>query len=244
MNEVNDTPEEATPTTLKPEEVEGSGETVVDDAPPPDVLVHGSVIVAGTTPIQLDASTVGDFLVDLLAAYLPCNEGDDKHKEIAKDYAGKGTTCGFLVHWALWRIRFLDPHITNRTEPDDGLKYHDGANISRVWNGGKPPFKRFNRGDTPETGDIVFISNGPPLTEHVCIFLSSKTEGGVTRWTTADGGQYDPKTGKYTAMKFVTRVFDGRQLISPTSTRCIVGTIPVRSLTLAPGAIPVMPRDA
>ena len=181
----------------------------------------------------LTSEELGPYIEELISKYLPAVEGDEAYKEICKDYGNKGTTCGFLVHWILWRIRYLNPKVTNRTEKEDGLSYVSGANISRVWNNSRPPFRAFKKGTKPETGDVCYISNGSPMTEHVFVFLREETdEKGQVWWVTADGGQ--PPNGR--DLKIVRRRWTGTELAGAYNSRKLVGWIPVRELALDAGA--------
>lgn len=190
---------------------------------------------------QLTADTVSSYIDNLLLQYLPCVEGDEHFKEIAKDWGGGGTTCGFLVHWVLWRIRYLNAHVTNRNVPEDGLKYTNGANISRVWCGGKLPFRTLRSDETPEKNDIMFLTNGPPNTEHVSVFRGTEQRKDGLYWLGADGGQ--PWQNGKQCMRFTARKKVGRTLVTQYGSKGIAGIIPVRSLTFSPGIIMVPTMD-
>lgn len=132
----------------------------------------------------------------LVEAYVPSDTGEPRFEHIAKDYGGKGTTCGFLCHWLLWRLGSDNTRIINRSET--GFTYVDGQNISRIFNGGKPPFRlvlggpSMQRGLRPKPGDVVFIKqhpNGAHTTEHVFVFLEEFPVGPRTFWRTAEAGQ-------------------------------------------------------
>lgn len=214
-----------TPETTLEEEIEKNAATQ-DTEPPPAVAEE-------PTPVEPPAelSDLGDVVDALLASYLPCHRGDEKFAEIAKDWTGGGTTCGFLVHWLLFKLGYRNAHVVNRHEPEAGLKYVDGANISRVWCGGHPPFQRFKMGTLPEKGDILFLSNGPPNTEHVEVFLGTDQREDGLYWRAAAGGQ--PGSNGEQAMHDVSRKQVGRTLVGASGTpRGIMGWIPIRSLGL------------
>ncbi|WP_437679984.1 hypothetical protein [Sorangium sp. So ce131] len=121
--------------------------------------------------------------VSLVRRFVPSDTGDAAFEEIAKDYGGKGTTCGYICHWLLWRIGCRDATVVNRNEPGDGLTYRPARNISMLrWN---TYFRVASRDARPEPGDIYLVSDGPPPTEHVGVVLD--VAGDV--WTTADAGQ-------------------------------------------------------
>lgn len=224
MSPVTIEPDEGTPTLA--EEINNNTVAVQDTEPPP-------AIAQDPTPVEPVAVTsdLGDLVDTLLTDYLPCQEGDEKFAEIAKDWTGGGTTCGFLVHWLLFRLGYRNAHVVNRNEPEAGLKYVDGANISRVWCGGHPPFQRFKMGTLPEKGDILFLSNGPPNTEHVEVFMDAEQREDGLYWRMAAGGQTG-KNGKQ-AMHTVTRKQVGRTLVGSSGvSKGIQGWIPIRSLGL------------
>lgn len=164
--------------------------------------------------------------VELLTKYVPSNYDDPAFQEIINgDYGGGGTTCGFLAHWLMWRLGCRVNGLVNRTDPDGGLSYVNGKNVARIrWNS----YFQVYKGGTPLPGDIVFISNGPPATEHILIFL--KSEGGV--WTSADAGQTNAEDGKqYAAIR--ERPLRKGGLVSPTMTsRQVQGWIPIDTLPL------------
>lgn len=182
----------------------------------------------------LTADEVGDYAVDAITRYLPNDTGDPCFAEIAKDFGGKGTTCGFLVHWLLWRIRYLNASITNRTEKEDGLKYVSGANISRVFNSGRAPFRMYKKGTTPSPGDICFVSNGPPITEHVFVFLREEIKDGKKYWVIGEGGQKNDEGQE--CMRINTKPWDGTFITGKTGPKKLMGWIPIRELPLEPGA--------
>lgn len=176
----------------------------------------------------LTTASVGGYIIELLKAHLPTSEGEASFKEIAKDWAkGYGTTCGFLPMWAYFMAGCRNKKIISRSEPTDGIKYDVGRNISRIWNSGNPPFIRFMRGTTPAMGSTIYVSNGPPNTEHVCIFECEEQDpDGSIWWVTWDGGQVHPKTFKEAMFRKRRRV-NGRLL----GDRGIIGWLPVSALT-------------
>ena len=160
-----------------------------------DYLLHfeeqGQAI--DTDPVLAGIRTHAGILV---RAYVPCDTGDAKFAQIAQDYTGGGTTCGFLCHWLMWRLGCNDAKIVNRREP--GFTYVDGQNISRIFNLGREPFIKvigtnlMQQGLEPALGDIVFIKehpNGPQNTEHVFVFLEKEVRDGKIFWKTGETGQ-------------------------------------------------------
>lgn len=96
---------------------------------------------------------------------------------------GFGSSCGFLTSYALMAVGCRDTRILNREV--DGLAYTPGDNISRLVNGAKALgcWRTMADGE-PDVGDLIFCSNGPPLTEHV--FVLSSNDG--DHWHSYDGG--------------------------------------------------------
>ena len=187
-----------------------------DTIPPEGIVLGGQ-----------DPQDIRDFAITLLNSYVPSDTGDATFAEVTKDYGGSGTTCGYLVHWLMWRLGCRE-NFVNRNEPQDGLHYVNSQNISKVFN--CPYFKRFVAGTTPEPGDIVFLSNGPPGTEHVNV---SKSVDGDT-WTGYDAGQTNDQ-GKQCA-KIVDRKFYGKSLTHLGTSKGVIGWIPITSLALTAAA--------
>ncbi len=96
---------------------------------------------------------------------------------------GFGSSCGFLTSYVLMAVGCRDRAILNREV--DGLIYTPGDNISRLVGGAKQLgcWRTMVDGE-PQQGDLVFCSNGPPLTEHV--FCLSSNDG--DHWHSYDGG--------------------------------------------------------
>lgn len=174
------------------------------------------------SPEQYDA-----YISAILQTYVPSEKGDPLWEEICRDFGGKGTTCGFLAHFVLYAIGYRGP-ILNRTVPDAGIKYMPGANISRIYNLGRAPFHRYSTGTAPQLGDIVFLSDGPPNSEHVLVFTEQVRRGSKVFWRSADGGQ------ERNCMKMRERELVGRTL----SGRGVMGWIAIRELRLTAEPIP------
>lgn len=179
-----------------------------------------------------DPDAVRKAASELLSHYVPSDTGDKNFAEIAKDFGGAGTTCGFLCHWLMFRLGCRDKSLVNRTEHDEGLRYVPGANISKIRN--NPYFHVYDPSDiydTPALGDVVFISNGAPATEHVFIFLEeTNAESDEILWTSADAGQTN-SSGKQCA-RVVRRTWKSGQLTGVSSTRKVQGWIPITSIPL------------
>jgi hypothetical protein len=86
---------------------------------------------------------------------------------IAKDYGeGSGTTCGFLPHWLLWRFGCTDGTLVNRCAPEQGLKYTDQQNISRLNN---PKAAARIRVDSALTTAMASNAGGPKQGDFIII---------------------------------------------------------------------------
>ena len=181
-----------------------------------------------------ELSPIRQAALRLIKAFVPCDTGDQKFLEVAKDFQGGGTTCGFLCHWLMWRLGCRDPKVVNRAAPPE-LRYVPGKNISRIFSGGA--FTRWKKGLEPKPGDIIFISNGPPLTEHVFVLVErapqepSPTSVRREVWRSADGGQKNDRNKE--CMRFKNRVYypdSGKLETSPGYTKQVHGWIDIDKL--------------
>ncbi len=153
------------------------------------VVIAGTVLVALGTALRSDSphlpqrSDIRTRAVELCRAYVPCDKGDAVFDEICRDYGDIGTTCGYLPSWLIWRLGAKASRLVNRTDSVRGFTYRVGKNIATIrW---QPEFRLYISGMQPEPGDVFFVSDGPPESEHVGIVLD--VEGDV--WTCAEGGQ-------------------------------------------------------
>jgi hypothetical protein len=179
----------------------------------------GAAMLAPRRPERGRARGVRADALALLSQFLPCEQGSPAFGEIAQDWTGGGTTCGYLPSWLLWRLGCREGWV-NRSEPAEGLRYRDGENISLLrWN---PYFVPFQAGGLPTPGDIYFVSDGPPETEHVGVVVSA----GPASWTTADAGQ---GTRTHQRAVFLQRRLDGSRLVrvDGLSARELQGWIPL-----------------
>lgn len=143
-----------------------------------------------------------DFAMTLMDIYVPSRVGDDHFKAICQGRAEEAaktedffSTCGELAMFLLHQMGYVGP-VLNRTltEERDGVdrQYIYGANMSKIYSTGKrmSNFIRFKPGlHSPMPGDICFISNGPPKTEHVFVFKRSFEVEGKLTWESYDAGQ-------------------------------------------------------
>lgn len=204
-------------------------------------------VIQGGPPISGELTVIREHAGSLIAEYVPSDFGDSKFSEIIlRDFSpGFGTTCGFLCHWLLWRLGCTNHEIINRSAPGFPT-YRPGANISRLYQGGKPPFIRtvnataIRDGLRPQLGDIVFIKTDPNnrtgAGEHVCVFLEETTENGRIVWKSADAGQKN-SAGQECA-RFVTREFipfgSGGKLRRDGFDRVIMGWLSLANLNFGP----------
>jgi hypothetical protein len=99
-----------------------------------------------------------------------------------------GTTCAYLPAAALYLAGCRAHELVNHDDPGGGAtKFVLGQGVSRIRWGGHAvgAFVLDGPGKEPSEGDIYFISNGPPGTEHVGVFRSIDAEG----WHSSDAGQ-------------------------------------------------------
>jgi Putative peptidoglycan binding domain/OmpA family len=206
----------------------------VSQQPPPTITVDN--------PPPTSLQELRTFAECLVREYVPSDTGDSKFNQIAKDYGGMGTTCGFLCHWLLWRLGCTNREIVNRNEPDGGYVYRIAQNISRLWNLGRTPFlstynnSRLPDGNRPQAGDLVFIKTNPADTtgagEHVFVFLQEINENGIIFWESADAGQRN--SANQECARIVKRRFDlgsrGGTLSNQFGTRHVMGWLPLDNL--------------
>ena len=202
----------------------------VDSTPPPII-----------NPPVTDLAALRRSAGALIAEYVPSDTGDGRFDEIAQDYGGKGTTCGYLCHWLLWRLGCTDRNIVNRNEVN-GYKYRIGQNIRRIWNGGSLPFVkvlntgRVGAGERPEKGDIVFIATpgGAATSEHVFVFLEEFQRDGYTYWRSADAGQRNAANQQCARFSERELLIQGKNAVvrrSNGTERTVFGWLPLGNLT-------------
>lgn len=158
------------------------------------------------------------FAMELLNRYVPSTLSDPRFEEITQGRArvAKATgnffsTCGELVMW-LWHRMGYRGYALNRdiTLPNgEKLKYKFGANMTYIRYRTMHEKLWIARSDSvmPNPGDILFISNGPARTEHVCVYKEKIDD----EWVTYDAGQYTHNKLLQEA-KIVTRKFNGDSL--------------------------------
>lgn len=145
--------------------------------------------------------------VALCRAYLPAETGDDRFAEIALDYTGGGTTCGYLPSWVLMRLGCTDGRIVNRS---DVAGYAAGGNIAKMVGGAKALGAWRTLADgLPEPGDLCYWIEEPSpdangiYHEHVNVALDPPGD----EFRTADCGR---TVHGHQAGELVSRKWNGR----------------------------------
>lgn len=160
---------------------------------------------------EYDEDIQREYIQTIAHMYKDARVGDARFTEVCQGRAKWGkkanalfSTCGEFAQYLLFRAGYRGP-ILNRTlfDPDgDALhgrivrKWRCGKNITYlVYRGRKAgAFVEYQlskmKGKRPNIGDIVYVSNGPPNTEHV-FYFDGFDEGpnGEELWVTIDGGQ-------------------------------------------------------
>lgn len=142
-----------------------------------------------------------EFCMTLMDMYVPSKVDEDSflaisqgRAEAVKKEKGFFSTCGELAMFELHQMGYRGP-ILNRTltKDRDGVsrRYKWGANMARLLGTAKKNgnFVQFKNGNTPNPGDICFVSNGPPRSEHVFIFARQHIKDGALYWESYDAGQ-------------------------------------------------------
>jgi Hemopexin len=182
----------------------------------PDPFATAGGTPGGGTQQPAQTQTLRERAVALVTSVVPSDLGDGTFDDVAKDWTGGGTTCGFLCHWLLYKLGCTDTSLVNRNAPDAGLSYVDGKNISKLYHGGSAPFlvwsTKLGR-YTPKPGDLVFIKADTNLTEHVFVFLSEEVgDDGNYWWNTAEAGQTNDAGKQCARLKRRQRLISGNTL--------------------------------
>jgi hypothetical protein len=155
-----------------------------------------------------DEEEIRDFALAVCEALLPSEVGAPQFEwmtqgrsRIAKLNRKLFSTCGELAMCVLYCIGYRGTVLNRDLSPvEDGAirKYQYGQNMA--WICGNSRQSRAAReklwvkcrplATSPNPGDILFVSNGPPRTEHVSIFVSSEANvDGTEEWTVWQAGQ-------------------------------------------------------
>ncbi len=150
-----------------------------------------------------------DGVVALCREYVGGSVGDPKFEEVTQGRADapRYSACGDLINFVLYRIGCRDPSIVNRNEPQDGLEWHVGENISRPVSGAKRvgAWVDYVSGLLPKPGDCALIGAWPDEIEHVFVVL----EAGPETWLTADYGAVN-SVGQQSSSIGTTTLSSGR----------------------------------
>jgi len=165
-----------------------------------------------------DEDTQREYIQTLAHMYKHAKVGDPQFIEICQGRAEPCakrnelfSTCGEFAHFLLDRMGYRGK-ILNRdiisVDPDTGAehllqKWKSQKNITYLFYRGRKEgaFVEYqlskNKSKRPSTGDIIYVSNGPPNTEHV-FYFDGTDRGGFSYeqelWATIDGGQGGRKT--------------------------------------------------
>jgi len=171
------------------------------------------ILTLGSRSIKLweyDEDTQREYIQTVAHMYKHAKVGDPQFIEICQGRAepmrDSGTlfsTCGEFAQFLLERAGYRGP-ILNRDldEPDPNgtgwlkRKWKRGKNLSYLFFRGRKEgaFVEYllskNKSKRPSTGDIVYVSNNTPRSEHVFYFdgVDCSIDGGEL-WSTIDGGR-------------------------------------------------------
>jgi len=138
--------------------------------------------------VLTDELAIREHSVAACKALLPSRVGDRRFewmtqgRSAAMKAAGKlYSTCGDLGGAVLWCLGYRGPALNRDLEEGDGgpRRWKVGLNIYHLT--GKPAvddglFVRWRTDLLPGMGDLLYVSNGPPRTEHVSILERKDTE--------------------------------------------------------------------
>lgn len=185
------------------------------------------------------------YAIALLRQYLPAKVGDEKFHEITQGRAEAAkksksffSTCGELAMFLLERLGYAGKAL-NRDLIGDGpdrpsFQYRYGMNMSylRYRSEREGAWVQFDGDNAPRSGDILFVSNGPPNTEHVCILKN--IVGDV--WNTFDAGQYKTDRLEQEAHECARKLAHGKL-----GTRQLHGWVDINKLKLTRTAYLILP---
>jgi len=174
-----------------------------------DVLTLGnrSILLS-----EYDEDTQREYIQTIAHLYKSAKVGDPQFIEICQGRAEPCakrnelfSTCGEFGHFLLDRTGYRGP-VLNRDlfDPVSGKKvrkWKQRKNLAYLFYRGRKEgaFIEYqlskNKSKRPNTGDIVYVSNGTPNTEHVFYFDGIDWgPKGEELWVTIDGGQGGRKT--------------------------------------------------
>jgi hypothetical protein len=199
----------------------------------------------------------------LLTEVLPYKTGEADYRLVCKDYGGLGTTCGFLLHWLLWRLGLTNQNLSTIPPPasnpkgpprvrctinrsESGFQYVAGDNLSCIRYSSEfsvaTPGNALQQGRRPGPGDPVYIyqtnPQGPQNTEHAFCFVSE--ENGL--WYTAESGQEYGQWGKFRNDRRLRVQNHGTKISGNSPERTIIGWLPLDQLDFGPPPVKSWPE--
>lgn len=117
---------------------------------------------------------------------------------------GAGTTCTYLPAAGLYYVGARERRLVNHDDELGSTAFEIGLGVSKLVQGARAVGAWVDHapGREPKAGDIAFLSNGPPLTEHVEVVLDPAV------WKAATAGR---PTRAATRPRVVTREIDDRR---------------------------------
>lgn len=183
-----------------------------------------------------------------IKTYIPCDIRSAKLFEITQGLAQRAkkegkflSTCGFVAFWLGYRLGCRDLTWLNRDLPETTTyEYINGLNMSKFDGGGRKAGYVINwdRGASPELCDMLFLSNGPPKTEHVCVWLGERYEGTKVFWNTADGGQIDANNDQCAKLVERELIHERSCLMTVNGPKKIIAVLKLNRLKLTAPAKP------
>lgn len=140
-------------------------------------------------------------------AYVPSDYGDANFSAIINGRwsPGGGTTCSYLPALCLYLAGCRAPELVNFDDVNGGTTWDVGAGISKLVQGARRLgcWVDDGPGREPSRMDVAFISNGPPLTEHVAVVVDPSI------WRDASAGQTNAQGNQ--AARIVDRQIDDQR---------------------------------
>ncbi len=176
-----------------------------------------------------------EYIKALCEAYFPDPDhlyavGSVGMDHITKDWSHKGTTCGFLPHWLLWKTGCTDGKLVNRYEPDAAFRFTNGQNLTKLsaYQPAWVPFFAGNPGHIgafrdgtrrPSCGDIVIIQGKPHAdgsdSGHVFVALDGGAiSGNECTYYKAETGQKTNSMEQAGRRNYGRFLFDGKKWVS------------------------------
>lgn len=154
---------------------------------------------------EYDEDTQREYIQTIAHMYKAAKVGDPLFTEIcqgrakwAKKANALFSTCGEFAHFLLERAGYRGRILNRNLFDADGKKiqkWRSGKNITWIVYRGRKEgcFTEYqlsrDKSKRPQRGDIAYVSNGPPNTEHVFYIDGIDRVNNREMWTTIDGGQ-------------------------------------------------------